>query len=73
MNVTIRTYDDDIGDVQMLHGIFQNGQGVQIIAGYLVANVSVHKNFSRTRRQESMNLHVSGDTHWKIDCVGSLL
>jgi len=58
-NVTIQTYDDDVGDVQMLHGVFQNGQSVQIIAWHLVANVSVHKNFSRTRRQESVSMYVS--------------
>jgi len=55
----MQTYDDDVGDVQMLHGVFQNGQSVQIIAWHLVANVSVHKHFSRTRRQESVSMYVS--------------
>ena len=32
----------------MLNGVFQNRQGIQIIARHLVANVSVHEDFSRT-------------------------
>jgi len=47
-----RTYDNNVGDLQVLDGILKHGQNVQIIARHLVANVSVHKYFSRAKNNQ---------------------